>query len=131
MLKVPQARHKKAPAPGRPGLERSYWSPPVPPRAGTAGRTSSALPGSPDTLVTVFQIWEFPKIGVPYFGVLLIGIHYLGCYLRFAQIRKLPYNIDIESPQTRKPKPQTGIPSDPPKKVYFMKDPFKEPYRSL
>ena len=35
-------------------------------------------------------MWEFPRIGVPYFGVLIIGSYYLGYSVRVPCFRKPP-----------------------------------------
>ena len=53
--------------------------------------SSSAVSTSPSSALTF--IWEFPKIGVPHFGVLIIGSYYLGYYIRVPYFRKLPYRV--------------------------------------
>ena len=39
------------------------------------------------------RIGSFRKLGVPFFGVLIIGSYYLGYYIRVPYFRKLPYRI--------------------------------------
>ena len=39
------------------------------------------------------RFWEFPILGGTLFGVLIIWILPLGCYIRVPYFRKLPYNI--------------------------------------
>ena len=36
-----------------------------------------------------FKVWEFPKIGVPYFGYLIIRLLLFRHYLRVPYVRKL------------------------------------------